>query len=86
MGEKGIGGGALAAIAPDTNSLIERTTTSVVTSVTGVGQDLVTTMQEKTIGALADEAVRAARQQLSATEADDGELPEVIPPEEPPAR
>ncbi|MEP7046642.1 MAG: hypothetical protein ABI949_08190 [Ilumatobacteraceae bacterium] len=64
MGEKGIGG-AVAASLPETSSLIEKTTTSVVTSVTGVGQDLVTTIQEKAIGAFADETVRAARERLA---------------------
>ena len=65
MGEKGIGG-AVAASLPGASSLIEKTTTSVVTSVTGVGSDLVTTVQEKAVGAVADEAIRAARERLAA--------------------
>ena len=70
MGEKGIGGVAEAATnAPGASSLIEKTTTSVVTSVTGVGSDLITTVQEKAVGALADEAIKAARERMSADEA-----------------
>jgi hypothetical protein len=66
MGEKGIGGVAeVAANAPGASSLIEKTTTSVVTSVTGVGADLMTTVQEKAVGAFADEAIEAARKRMS---------------------
>ncbi|MEY2401231.1 MAG: hypothetical protein QOJ08_1342 [Ilumatobacteraceae bacterium] len=65
MGEKGIGG-AVAAAVPGASSLIEKTTTSVVTSVTGVGSDLLTTMQEKAVGAVTDEAIEAARQRMAA--------------------
>lgn len=76
MGEKGIGG-PVSATATGAGSLVERTTTSVVTSVTGVGQDLVSTVQDRAIGAIADEAVAAARERL--TDAD----PDVVePPEE----
>ncbi|HEX3088572.1 MAG TPA: hypothetical protein VHQ23_07940 [Ilumatobacteraceae bacterium] len=64
MGEKGIGG-EVAAVVPAGSSLIEKTTTSVVTSVTGVGSDVLTTVQEKAVGAFADEAIEAARQKLS---------------------
>lgn len=67
MGEKGIGG-AVAATVPGASSLIEKTTTSVVTSVTGVGSDLVTTVQEKAVGAIADEAIKAAREKMAADE------------------
>ncbi len=67
MGEKGIGGAAAAA--PGASSLIERTTTSVVTSVTDVGSDVMTTVQEKAVGALADEAIRAARERMSGDDA-----------------
>ena len=63
MGEKGIGGAAAASV-PGASSLIEKTTTSVVTSVTGVGQDLMTTVQEKAVGAFADEAIKAARERM----------------------
>ena len=65
MGEKGIGG-AVAATVPGASSLIERTTTSVVTSVTGVGSDLLTTVQDKAVDAFADEAIEAARQRMGA--------------------
>lgn len=64
MGEKGIGGEAATAAAPAASSLIEKTTTSVVTSVTGVGTDLLTTVQDKAVGAFADEAIEAARQRM----------------------
>jgi predicted ABC-type ATPase len=65
MGEKGIGGAAdVAANGPGASSLIERTTTSVLTSVTGVGADLMTTVQEKAVGAFADEAIKAAREDV----------------------
>ena len=64
MGEKGIGG-AVAGAMPAASSLIEKTTTSVVTSVTGVGTDLMTTVQEKAVGAVADEAIEAARRQMA---------------------
>lgn len=69
MGEKGIGGAASAATVPGASSLIEKTTTSVVTSVTGVGSDVMTTVQEKAVGAFADEAIRAARERMSGDEA-----------------
>ncbi|HEY0519220.1 MAG TPA: hypothetical protein VGC84_06980 [Ilumatobacteraceae bacterium] len=70
MGEKGIGGAVeMAANMPGANSVIEKTTTSVVTSVTGVGADLMTTVQEKAIGAVADEAIEAARKRMSGEEA-----------------
>lgn len=64
MGEKGIGG-AVAAAVPGASSLIEKTTTSVVTSVTGVGSDLITTVQERAVGAIADEAIEAAQRRLA---------------------
>ena len=70
MGEKGIGGAAeMAANLPGASSLIEKTTTSVVTSVTGVGADVLTTVQEKAVGAFADEAIAAARERMSADDA-----------------
>lgn len=70
MGEKGIGGVAeVASNVPGASSLIEKTTTSVVTSVTGVGADLMTTVQEKAVGAFADEAIKAARERMSADDA-----------------
>lgn len=70
MGEKGIGGAPeVAAGVPGASSLIEKTTTSVVTSVSGVGADLMTTVQERAVGAFADEAIRAARERLSADDA-----------------
>ena len=66
MGEKGIGGAAVAAAnVPGASSLIEKTTTSVVTSVSGVGADLMTTVQEKAVGTFADEAIKAARERMS---------------------
>jgi hypothetical protein len=36
-----------------------------VTSVTGVGSDLMTTVQEKAVGALADAAIETVRQQMA---------------------
>jgi hypothetical protein len=68
MGEKGIGGAAATAAAPGASSLIEKTTTSVVTSVSGVGSDVLTTVQEKAVGAFADEAIRAARERMAPDE------------------
>ena len=83
MGEKGIGGVAeVAASMPGASSLIEKTTTSVVTSVTGVGADLMTTVQEKAVGVFADEAIRAARERLSADDAT-AAAPAENTPEEP---
>jgi hypothetical protein len=64
VGEKGIGGEVVATV-PGASSLIEKTTTSVVTSVTGVGSDVLTTVQEKAVGAFADEAIEAARQRMA---------------------
>ena len=79
MGEKGIGGAAAAATnVPGGSSLIEKTTTSVVTSVTGVGSDVITAVQERAVGALADEAIKAARQRMSADDA--GVTPEIENP------
>ncbi|MEO6571477.1 MAG: hypothetical protein ABIO83_08005 [Ilumatobacteraceae bacterium] len=69
MGEKGIGGAAVAATMPAASSLIERTTTSVVTTATDAGFDLIATVQDKTVGAFADEAISAARERLTGDEA-----------------
>ena len=86
MGEKGIGGAAqLGASAPGASSLIEKTTTTVVESVSGIGGDLMTTVQEKAVGVFADEAIAAARERLSAAEPT-APADTVISPEEPPAQ
>lgn len=82
MGEKGIGGEVVAAV-PGASSLIEKTTTSVVTSVTGVGTDVLTTVQEKAVGAFADEAIEAARQRMTGDPADEVPSPDAAELDQP---
>ncbi|GGM12264.1 hypothetical protein [Nakamurella endophytica] len=65
MGEKGNAGDvpavAAAAAAP---SLVERVTTTATETVTGVGEDFFSTVKDKTVGAMADNTVAAARERL----------------------
>ncbi len=63
MGEKGnVEGVAVAAVAA--GSLIERITTTATETVVGVGEDLIGTIRDKSIGALADNTLAAARDKM----------------------
>ena len=83
MGEKGNADLATAAAgmtaAGAVGSTIERTIVSTSETVIGVGQDLADTIREKSIGAVADETVAAARERLQG-----GELPPPAPADESP--
>ncbi len=72
MGEKGIGDVATsmgaAAVAPAAGSLVENATSLVTTAVTGAGSDLAGVVKDKSIGAVADNVVQAAREKLTAKE------------------
>lgn len=63
MGEKG-NGAAVGAAATAAGSLIERVTTTATETVTGAGQDFLTSVRDKSIGAVADSSIAAARGRL----------------------
>ncbi|MDQ6657700.1 MAG: hypothetical protein M3Z00_05680 [Actinomycetota bacterium] len=63
MGEKG-NGAAVGAAAIAAGSLIERVTTTATETVTGAGQDFLTAVKDKSIGAVADGSIAAARDRL----------------------
>ena len=66
MGEKGnLTGGAAAVIAAGASrSVIEKVTDTTTSSVVGVGQDFMETVKDKSIGAVADNTVGAARDRM----------------------
>ncbi len=64
MGEKGNAMTAVSAGAVATGTLIERATTTATETVTGVGQDFLETVKDKSIGAVADTTLAAARDRV----------------------
>lgn len=77
MGEKGnavagMAGGASLVSGPGVGSVIERATLNAATTITDVGQDLAGTIADKSIEAVADNVVDAAREEIRATTAGDG--------------
>ncbi len=76
MGEKGnLSGGAAAVIAAGASeSAFEKITDTATSSVVGVGEDFLGTVKDKSIGAVADNTVAAARDRMKRTDnADLGE-------------
>jgi hypothetical protein len=82
MGEKGnpvgLAGGTSLVTGPGVGSVIERTTFSATTTIADVGQDLAGTIADKSIGAVADNVVEAARENIHDKSAGDG-------PDDPPS-
>ena len=70
MGEKGNVSGAAAAViaAGASQSAFEKVTDTATSSVVGVGQDFLETVKDKSIGAVADNTVGAARDRLQRKE------------------
>lgn len=64
MGEKGNAASTVALAVGAGDSLIERVTTTATETVTGVGQDFVEVLRDKSIGAVADNTIAAARERL----------------------
>lgn len=69
MGEKGnvagVAGAAAAGVAMSASqSVIERVTDAATSTVTGIGQDFLETVKDKSVGAVADNTVAVARERL----------------------
>jgi hypothetical protein len=70
VGEKGLATDAPLG-APGAGSIIERTSTMVTTTVADVGNDLIETVRDTSIGAVADQVVDAAGHRLRAVAGDE---------------
>ena len=68
MGEKGnaVTGGVVAGA----GTLIERVTTTATETVTGVGSDFLDTVKDKSVGAVADNTIAAAKDRMTRKPAD----------------
>jgi hypothetical protein len=70
MGEKGniagglVGAAGITAAAEGSAAVFETVTTTATQTVVGVGEDLVATIKDKSIGAVADHTIAAARERL----------------------
>jgi hypothetical protein len=66
MGEKGNidSAAAVVGLGGGSETLIERTTTTATSAITGVGHDLADTMRDKAIEAAADNSIEAARDKI----------------------
>ena len=76
MGEKGNTASAAALVAGGSDSMFERVVSTTTATVTGVGEDFVGVLKDKSIGAVADNTVAAARERLHRkAEGDEDEQP-----------
>lgn len=77
MGEKGniagglVGAAGIAAAAEGAATVFETVTTTATQTVVGLGEDLVGTIKDKSIGAVADNTIAAARERLQQRSAGD---------------
>jgi hypothetical protein len=84
MGEKGNTASAAALVAGGSDSLFERVVSTTTETVTGVGEDFVGVLRDKSIGAVADNTVAAARERLHRkADGDEDAQPQRAPDPEP---